>query len=174
MSYLPNFWLAWDRHEDLLREAGRERLARELRRARKARGEELPTDDVPAGATGRTDVRRGLAGDAYRVAELLELRGMPRWVALEERFIVAEREDRVVAVLRFRQDLGRLYLGLLVTDPRDEEGPLAVRLYTGARTVARELGAKEIQAGTRRHAAHLSRAGYRKGREGWRLEVGSA
>ena len=34
MSYLPDFWVAWGRHEELLREAGRERLARELGRAR--------------------------------------------------------------------------------------------------------------------------------------------
>jgi len=169
MSYLPDFWLARDRHEDLLREAGRERLARELRRAREARGEEPPTGDARGG--DRTDVRRGLAEDASRVAELLALRGMPRWVAFEEQFIVAERGGRVVAVLRFRQDLRRLYLGLLVTDPRAEEDPLAVGLYAGARTVARELGVREIRAGTRRHGAHLARAGYRKGREGWRLDV---
>ena len=171
MSYLPDFWLAWSRHEDLLREAGRERLAKRLRRAREARGEEPPAGD--ARAAGRTDVRRGLAEDASRVAALLELHGIPRWVAFEERFIVAERGGRVVAVLRFRQDLRRLYLGLLVTDPRAEEAPLAVGLYVGARTVARELGVREIRARTRRHGAHLARAGYRKGREGWRLDVES-
>ncbi len=172
MSYLPDFWLGWDRHEDLLREAGRERLARELRRAREAR-EKPPTDAAPAGAAGWTDVRRGLAEDASRVADLLELHGIPRWVAFEECFIVAERGERIIAVLRFRQDLGRLYLGLLVTDPQAEEGPLAVGLYAGARTVARELGVREIRVGTRQHEAHLARAGYRKGREGWRLDVGS-
>ncbi len=173
MSYLPDFWLAWNRHEDLLREAGRERLARELRRAREARGEETPTDDARAGAVGRADVRRGLAEDASRIAALLELHGIPRWVAFEERFIVAERGGRVVAILRFREDLRCLYLGLLVTDPRAEEDPLAVGLYAGARTVARELGVSEIRAGTRRHGAHLARAGYRKGREGWRLDMES-
>lgn len=173
MSYLPDFWLAWSRHEDLLREAGRERLAKRLRRAREAREEKPPTDAARAGAAGWIDVRRGLAQDASRVADLLELHGIPRWVAFEERFIVAERGERIVAVLRFRQDLRRLYLGLLVTDPRAEEDPLAVGLYAGARTVACELGVREIQAGTRRHGAHLARAGYRKGREGWRLDVES-
>lgn len=172
MSYLPDFWLAWDRHKELLREAGRERLAGELHRARDAREKEPPTDD--ARGCGGTDVRRGLAEDASRVAALLELHGIPRWVAFEERFIVAERGGRVVAVLRFRQNLKRLYLGLLVTDPRAEEDPLAVGLYVGARTVARELGVREIRAGTRRHEALLARAGYRKEKEGWRLDVESA
>ena len=34
------------------------------------------------------EVRWGLPGDEGGIAELLELNGMPRWVAFEERFIV--------------------------------------------------------------------------------------
>jgi hypothetical protein len=162
-----------------LRDADRERLARELRRtrmrrARKACGEETPSNDVPPDVAGRTVVRLGLAEDASRIAKLLEVHGMPRWVAFEERFIVAERGGRVVAVLRFREDLRRLYLGLLVTDPRTDENSSAEGLYAGTCTVARELGVREIWAGTRRHEAHLARAGYRKGRKGWRLDVESS
>ena len=173
MSYLPDFWVAWGRHEELLREAGRERLARELRRAREACGEEPPSNDARPDVAGRMVARRGLAEDSFRIAKLLELHGMPRWVAFEERFIVAERGGRIVAVLRFREDLRWLYLGLLVTDPRTDEDSSAESLYAGARMVARELGVREIRAGTRRHEAPLARAGYRKGREGWRLGVES-
>jgi hypothetical protein len=36
-------------------------------------------------------VRLERARDAPRIAVLLELNGMPRWVAFEERFIVAEQ-----------------------------------------------------------------------------------
>ena len=168
MAYGPIFWLAWGRHEELLREAGRERLANGLRRAGKARGKTPPDD---AGAKGRPDVRLGLAGDAPRIAELLELRGMPRWLAFEQRFIVAERGGKVVAVLRFGRDPRGIHLGLLVTDPQTDEGSLAGALYAGARAVARDLGVGEIRAKTRRHEAYLSRAGYREGSDGWRLEV---
>jgi N-acetylglutamate synthase-like GNAT family acetyltransferase len=96
---------------------------------------------------------------------------MPRWLAFEERFIVAERDGRMVGVLRFRRDPRGLYLGLLVTDPLTDEDPLAEYLYAGARAVARELGVGEIRARTRRHEAHLARAGYRKGRDLWRLDL---
>lgn len=174
MRYLFDFWLARDRHEELLREAARGRLVGESRRAREARGGAPPKGGGRAGAAGRTEVRRGLAKDAPQIADLLQLRGMPRWVALEERFIVAERGGKIVGVVRFREEPDRLYLGLLVTGPRVEEGPLAARLYAGARTVARELGVGRILAGTRRHGAHhLARAGYREGREGWRTDAGS-
>ena len=171
MSYLPDFWFAWGRHKDLLREADREWWAGQLRSMQKAGERETPTDNASAGASVRTDVRLGLAEDAPRVAELLELRGIPRWVAFEEHFILAERGRRVVGVLRFRQEVGWLHLGLLVTNPQCDEGPLVRRLYAGARTVARELGVREIRARTRRHGVHLARAGYREGRGGWRLDV---
>ena len=171
MSYLPDFWFAWGRHKDLLREADREWWAGQLRSMQKAGERETPTDNASAGASVRTEVRLGLVEDAPRVAELLELRGIPCWVAFEERFILAERDERVVAVLHFRQDLGLLYLGFLVADPRVEEGALEVSLYTGAHKIARELGVKEVRAGTQGNEAHLARAGYRKGREGWRSDV---
>jgi hypothetical protein len=171
MSYLPDFWFAWGRHRDLLQEADRERWSGQPRCTRKAGERETPVKAASAAAPVRTEVRRGLGEDQCRVAELLELCGIPRWVAFEERFILAERDERVVAVLHFRQDLGLLHLGLLVADPRVEEGALEVSLYTGARKIARELGVKEVRAGTQANEAHLARAGYRKGSEGWRLDV---
>src|SRR5215213_6142651 len=84
----------------------------------------------------------GLLEDEAKVAELLELNGMPRWVAFEERFIVAEREGEVLAAVRYRTEPKRLLLGLLVADPWAGERRLAVDLYAGARRLP--LGASDI------------------------------
>jgi hypothetical protein len=40
------------------------------------------------------EVRWGFREDEARVAELLELNGVPRWAAFEERYIVAEEKGR--------------------------------------------------------------------------------
>lgn len=175
MIDLADFWYA-GRHRELLREASRERLAKELRHARKAvrkaRAGRPATfgGDVLAHtpADTRAVVRRGFPKDAPRVAGLLELNGMPRWVAFEERFIVAEESGKLVAALRFREGSGRLHLGLLVSDPWAEEGSLAVALYAGARAMARGLGLREVRARTRRHQRHLREAGYRARGGVWR------
>lgn len=66
----------------------------------------------------RAIVRPGTALDVSRIAVLLELNGMPRWVALEERFIVFERGGALMAAMRFREGTGLLHLDLLVVDPR--------------------------------------------------------
>jgi hypothetical protein len=170
MYVLADFWFT-GRHQELLREANQRRLANELRRTRKARKEKPPTSGAHAPAIKRTKVRPGLAEDAPRIAELLELNGMPRWVAFEERFVVAEEAEELVAVLRFRDDSQRLYLGLLVTDPWADERSLAVALYAGARLMAHGLGLREVRARTREHEKHLREAGYRRCSGGWRSEV---
>ena len=118
--------------------------------------------------TGCVRVRWGLSEDEIWVAKLLELNGMPRWVAFEERFIVAEEGGKLVAAMRFREEAERLQLGLLVTDPWAEEHSLAVALYAWARTMARELGLREVRARTRRHESHLCEAGYSRFVGGWR------
>lgn len=174
MINLADFWYA-GRHRELLREASQERLARELRRTRKTArkdpaGRPATFDaDTPADepASGRAMVRRGLPEDAPRISGLLELNGIPRWVAFEERFIVAEEGGKLAAALRFRQEAERLHLGLLVTDPWAEEGSLAVALYVGARAIARGLGLREVRARTRRHEKHLCEAGYSRFAGGW-------
>jgi hypothetical protein len=99
----------------------------------------------------------------------LELNGMPRWVAFEEHFIIVDEGEALTAAIRFRQEDGRLHLGLLVTDPRTEEHPLAVALYVGARAIARRSGCHEIRARTRRHQRHLREAGYRRCGGAWRI-----
>ena len=157
---------AWEgRHEELLREAEHERLARE---ARVNRGRKQSEVEVPEGI----EVRWGLLEDEAKIADLLELNGMPRWVAFEERYVVAERDGEILAALRYRTEKGRLSLGLLISDPWVEERPLALALYAGARELAREMDVGEIVACPFPHADYPGEAGYRRrGRRSWRLDV---
>lgn len=158
---------AWEgRREELLREAERERLAREARAngGRKESGVEVSLEEI--------EVRWGLLEDEEKIADLLQLNGMPRWVAFEERYIVAERDGDILAALRYRTEKGRLSLGLLISDPWVEERPLALALYAGARELAREIGVGEVLARPFPHANYPGEAGYRRrGRHSWRLDV---
>ncbi len=155
--------LARERREELLREAAQRRLGRVAREG---------SEDL-LGDGGVAVVRWGLAEDEPAVARLLELNGMPRWVAYEERFVVAERDGRVLGALRYRTESKRLLLGLLVADPWGGEGRLARALYVGAGELARELGVGVVLARTFSHVADYPReAGYRRrGRREWRLDV---
>ncbi len=101
MHIPAGFWFM-GRHEELLREAGQQRLAREARRARKLRAGAEESESRRASARKPPVVRPGLASDAPRIAALSELNGMPRWVAFEERFIVAEEGGALTAAMRFR------------------------------------------------------------------------
>lgn len=170
MGGLADFWsgLLGERHRELLREASQERLARESRRARKEERAGRPASAEAGGGPGAVVVRLGTALDAPRIAVLLKLNGMPRWVAFEERFIVVEEGGALTAAVRFREGTERLYLGLLVTDPWAEEHPLAVALYSRARKAARDLGLREVRARTRRHERQLFEAGYRRRGAIWR------
>ncbi len=47
----------------------------------------------------------------------MELNGMLRPLAFEERFIVAEKKGEVLAAMRYRTERKRLLLGLFVADP---------------------------------------------------------
>lgn len=88
--------MARERREGLLREAEERRLVGALRRARRA-AEEGREDE----ASGFEDVEVlwGVAEDEPSVAGLLELNGMPRWIAFEERFVVAKRNGKVLGAL---------------------------------------------------------------------------
>jgi hypothetical protein len=113
----------------------------------------------------------GLPEDEARIAELLELNGMPRWVVFEEPFAVAERGGAVVAAVRYRTGPKRLLLGLLVVDPWFEERALAPALYAGARTLAREIGANDIVASTDpQRATYPREAGYLRRGAVWRTD----
>jgi hypothetical protein len=159
----PSAWREYRR--ELLREAQERQLEREARKAREAFAHSKKRP-------GAVEVRWGLPEDETKVAELLELNGMPRWVAFEERFIVAEREGEVLAAARYRTEPKRLLLGLLVVDPRAGERRLAVDLYAEARRLALELGASDVVARTDRlHAAYPYEAGYNRWRGGWRMDL---
>jgi hypothetical protein len=152
-----------ERRRALLREEQERALAREEARVRAAfaAAEEGPGTTI--------EVRWGLLADEAAVAELLELNGMPRWVAFEERFIVAEEDGRVLGALRYRTESKRLLLGLLVVDPWAGEERMARALYAGAGALARELGVGEIVASGSR-AGYPGEVGYRRWGRDWRLD----
>jgi hypothetical protein len=117
------------------------------------------------------EVRWGLQEDENRIAGLLELNGMPRWGAFEERFIVAEEKGEMLAVLGYRMVSKRLLLGLLVVDPWAEERSLAMSLYAGAVDLAREAGIGEVRARPGLYDDYPREAGYRRWRGGWRTHA---
>jgi len=145
-----------ERNKDLLREAEQRRLARELREARRAE---------------RIEVRWSLPGDEHKIAALLELNGRPRWAAFEERFIVAEKKGKVLAVLPYQTTSKRLWVGLLITDPWVEERPLAVALYTGVGNLVREMGVGEVLAQPVSYADYPYEAGYLRCGPWWWLDT---
>lgn len=116
------------------------------------------------------EVRWGRSKDEAGIAALLELNGMPRWAAFEERFIVAAGPDgMILAALRYRTASKRLLLGMVVADPWGGERVLARALYSGAGDLAREMGVREVLVC--RYADYPYDAGYYRRRGGWRLEV---
>ena len=165
------FGLWEERHKELVREAEGSRLARELREGRKARSKERSGGDHAESVDG-TVVRWGTLEDERGIADLLELNGMPRWIAFEERYVVAEKDGEILAALRYRTESKRLLLGLLVSDPWAEERFLAVALYSGAGQLAWEMGVGEVVARSSTHEDYLHEAGYRRrGRREWRLDA---
>src|SRR5918998_5574204 len=122
------------RREELIREAQDRALAREARKVREAFAPVEERPGVPAGMT----VRWGLAEDEAAVADLLQLNGMPRWVAFEERFIVAEKRGKLVGAVRYATESKRLSLGLLVVDPWAGERRGAGARYPRPPAAARE------------------------------------
>ena len=174
MNGWAEFEAAEERRGELLREAERWRLAKLLREARRARRrrEGGCSYGISGGLeAGDIEVRLGMAEDEPRIANLLELNGIPRWIAFEERHIVAEKDGEILAALRYRTEPKRLVLGLLVADPWAKERPLAFALYTGARELALEMGAKEIRARTDRYSDYPREAGYRRWGGDWHLGV---
>jgi hypothetical protein len=167
MSYPFDLELARERREDLLREAQERRIARALRKARRSvRGARR---DVTRELDG-VEVTWGLAEDEPAVGDLLELNGIPRWVAFEERFIIAKKSGNVLGGVRYRMESKRLLLGLLVVDPWAGEERVALALYRGAGDLAREIGASEVIASVSQ-AAYAGLAGYRRSGRGSRLDV---
>jgi hypothetical protein len=143
MSYPFDLELARERREGLLSEARERRIARALRKARQS------VEEGRRGVTRELDgveVNWDLAEEEPAVADLLELNGIPRWVAFEERFIVARKDGKVLGAVRYRMESKRLLLGLLVVDPWAGEERVALALYRGAGELAHEIGASEVIA----------------------------
>ena len=91
------------------------------------------------------EVRWGTSADEPAVAELLQLNGMPRWVAFEERFIVVEGGGgRLLAAMRYRTGSKRLILGLPIVDPWAGERRMVGELYGGAVELAHRMGLEEV------------------------------
>ena len=155
---------------ELARERGREliREAEGLRLARAARS----SGSKSTGDEGIL-VRWGLAADEEAVADILQLNGMPRWVAFEERFIVAEKNGKLLGAVRYRTESKRLLLGLLVVDPWAGERRTARALYSGAVGLARDLGATEILADSMPGVAYPEEARYWRSGRGWKAYVSS-
>lgn len=165
MDYWRDYSVWRERRRELLREAQQRQLERE---ARKARGAFARSKMRP----GAVEVRWGLLEDEAKVADLLELNGIPRWVAVEERFVVAEIDGAVLAAVRYRTEPKRLLLGFLVADPWADERRLAVDLYAEVRRLALELGTNDIVARIDRpRAAYLYEAGYHRWGGGWRMDL---
>jgi hypothetical protein len=159
--------LAKERQRELLREAEERRTAGAVRRFRRSAGEGERGGQVELEGV---EIRWGLAEDEGAVAELLELNGMPRWVSYEERFIVAQRDGKVLGAVCYRTESKRLLLGLLVVDPWAREARLAPALYRGAGELAREIGAGEVVTSVSR-AGYPGLAGYRRRGRGWRMDI---
>ena len=159
--------MARGRQEELLREAEERRIAGALRKARRSvkEGGRSMTRELEGLKVGW-----GLAEEEPAVADLLELNGRPRWVAFEERFIVAQKDGKVLGAVRYRMESKRLILGLLVVDPWAGEERLALALYRGSKELAREIGAEEVIASESR-AGYPGHAGYRRWGRGWRLDL---
>jgi hypothetical protein len=159
--------IARGRQEELLREAEERRIAGALRKARRSVKEDRRSSTRELEGV---EVGWGLAEEESGVADLLELNGLPRWVAFEERYIVAQKDGKVLGAVRYRMESKRLILGLLVVDPWAGEERLALALYRGSKELAREIGAKDIVASEAR-AGYPGRAGYRRWGRGWRVDL---
>jgi hypothetical protein len=167
VSYPFDLELAREWREELLREARERRIARTLRKARQSVRE--GRRGVPRESEG-VQVGWGLAEEESAVADLLELNGIPRWVAFEERFIVAQKNGKLLGAVRYRMESKRLLLGLLVVDPWAAEERMALALYRGAGDLAPEISAREVIAAVSQ-AGYPGQSGYHRWGRGWRLDV---
>jgi hypothetical protein len=123
-----------------------------------------------ANAQHTIEVRWGLHEDETRIAELLELNGVPSRVA-KNHFIVAEQDGNIVAALRYETEPKKLVLGLLVADPWISEPILAKALYPRVHSLGAEVGIREVLAPSNQYGDYLREAGYRRVIGGWSLDT---
>lgn len=123
------------------------------------------------GEEGEIEVRSSRLEDARRIAGLLEFHGMPPRLAEEEKFLVAEQRSEgegILAALEYRTAANGLLLGVLVTDPRVKERPLARVLYTEAYALAMNLDIRDIKARPTLYRDYPYDVGYWRGGRDWR------
>lgn len=155
MGHWENYKARRTRRRELLAEEQDRALAREARRMRE-------TFAAAEGSGQAVEVRWCLTEDDPRVARLLELNGMPRWVAFEEQFVVAEQRGEVTAAVRYRAGRERLLLGLLVADLWRDGGALARTLYWRARALAWEAGTPTVVVRRPASPRRAREAGFRR------------
>ena len=125
-------------------------------------------DDVEVRA-GETGVRRACSEDEAAMRGLLDMNGLPRWTAAEERFLVVERGGEILAALEYRVLGGYLVLGLLVADPWVGERWVARALYAEAHALAKQMGLRGVEASDAIGRNYPHDVGYFMGGSGWRL-----
>lgn len=114
------------------------------------------------------EVRCSRLEDTTRIAGLLEFHGMPYRLA-EEKFLVAQRNgEGVLAALEYRTVANRLMRGVLVTDPRVKERPLARALYTEAHALAANTGVEQVRAQPTLYRDYPYDVGYWRWGRHWR------
>jgi hypothetical protein len=120
---------------------------------------------------GRLRVRRSGLTDTTEVANILRMNGVPGQLSQEEAFLVAEAKGDILAVLAYRVEAQHLSLGIMAADPWADEAALASLLYAKARSLARELGLKEVRALANVYGDCPLAVGYRKRAGGWQLRT---
>ncbi|WP_273887233.1 hypothetical protein [Rubrobacter naiadicus] len=119
----------------------------------------------------RIEMRWSLPEDKNRIADLLEISDLPRWLAARENFLVAERDGEVQAALEYRMACGQLVLGILVSDLFVDHPSMAKALYTEAYAMAWVMGVEKIRALPTMNGEYPGEVGYSRWNSCWRLNV---
>ena len=116
-------------------------------------------------------VRWGNLKDRGGISRMLRLNSMSARDIPKETYIVAEERGEILAVGRCLLASKHLVLGPLTVDPWAGEHRFAVALYSGAGTLAQEIGLREVWVDCDKHPEYLLEAGYRRHVGGWRLDT---
>ncbi|WP_273841618.1 hypothetical protein [Rubrobacter calidifluminis] len=117
---------------------------------------------------GELEVRWSQPEDRARIADLLEVEDLPRWLAWREQFLVAERGGEIVGALEYRMAHGQIVLGIMASDLFVDERAVARALYSEALAMAWVVGARQVRALPTMRGDYPAEAGYRKWNRVWR------
>lgn len=120
----------------------------------------------------KTEIRARLAApeDEDRLRRLLEWNDVPRHLAVEKCFLVAEQGEALPAALEYRVVGSSLSLGPLLSDLWGPERLPARVLYAEARILAREAGLREVRADAYPWSDYPYEVGYRRRGPIWRAD----